>query len=73
MSALALNCFYLSRGDHTHQAAKLSQLIFSLAREACVKDQVTAAEQQDQDPANPSRRRIFQAAGAAGLATTLPR
>jgi acid phosphatase len=38
-----------------------------------VKDQVSAAEQQEQDaPANPSRRRIFQAAGAAGLATTLP-
>jgi len=38
-----------------------------------VKDQVPAAEQQEQDaPENPSRRRIFQAAGAAGLATTLP-
>jgi acid phosphatase len=36
-----------------------------------VKEQIkdsTTAEQ----PANPSRRRIFQAAGAAGLATTLP-
>jgi acid phosphatase len=37
-----------------------------------VKDQVTAAEQQQDAPENPSRRRIFQAAGAAGLATTLP-
>ena len=39
-----------------------------------MKDQVPAAEQpaQGDAPANPSRRRIFQAAGAAGLATSLP-
>jgi acid phosphatase len=38
-----------------------------------VKDQAPAAEQLEQDaPVSPSRRRIFQAAGAAGLATSLP-
>ncbi|TFW21326.1 acid phosphatase [Duganella callida] len=38
-----------------------------------MKDQVQVTEQAVQDaPANPSRRRIFQAAGAAGLASTLP-
>ncbi|NYE59357.1 acid phosphatase [Duganella sp. 1224] len=38
-----------------------------------MKDQEQVAEQQAQDaPVNPSRRRIFQAAGAAGLATSLP-
>ncbi|MFA9216706.1 MAG: acid phosphatase [Sphingomonadaceae bacterium] len=36
-------------------------------------DQATAQQQAAADlPANPSRRRIFQAATAAGLATTLP-
>jgi hypothetical protein len=72
MSVPALNYFYLSHYGHTQQVAKLSQLIFSSAREARVKDQVTAAEQHQDTPENPSRRRIFQAAGAAGLATTLP-
>jgi acid phosphatase len=38
-----------------------------------VKDQAPAAQQLEQDaPVSPSRRRIFQAAGAAGLATSLP-
>ncbi|MYM74242.1 acid phosphatase [Duganella sp. FT134W] len=38
-----------------------------------MKDQAPAAEQLEQDaPVSPSRRRIFQAAGAAGLATSLP-
>ena len=37
-----------------------------------MKDQVLTAQQEQDAPENPSRRRIFQAAGAAGLATTLP-
>jgi acid phosphatase len=38
-----------------------------------VKDQVQVSAQQEQDvPANPSRRRIFQAAAATGMAASLP-
>ena len=38
-----------------------------------MKDQAQVTNQQEQDaPANPSRRRIFQAAAATGIATTLP-
>ena len=38
-----------------------------------MKDPVQVAKQQEQDgPANPSRRRIFQAAAATGIATSLP-
>jgi len=38
-------------------------------KEPRVKDNI---EQQQDRPASPARRRIFQAAGAAGLAASLP-